>query len=246
VDDTGFQGRVALVTGGSGGIGKALSARLAVDGAAVAVHYAANREPAEAVVRGIIAAGGRAVALGADLRDAVATEGLVDEVERELGPIDLLAANAGMATIRTIDELDAAGFDESLAINLRAPFLLARRVLPGMLERGYGRILFTSSVAGFIGGAISADYAAAKAGLHGLTHFLAGRVAKDGITVNSLAPALIADTAMLPGTPEAMAKRIPLGRLGRPEEVADIAVSILRNGYLTSQVVSIDGGMYPR
>src|ERR1700712_2911780 len=85
VDDTGFQGRVALVTGGSGGIGKALSARLAAEGAAVAVHYAANREPAEAVVRSIIAAGGRAVALGADLRDAAATERLVDEVERELG-----------------------------------------------------------------------------------------------------------------------------------------------------------------
>jgi 3-oxoacyl-[acyl-carrier protein] reductase len=246
VNDTGFHGRIALVTGGSGGIGAALSSRLARDGAAVAVHYGAQRGSAERVVGEIVEQGGRAVALGADLRDAVATERLVDAVEQELGPIDLLAANAGMATIRTIDELDAAGFDESMAVNLRAPYLLARRVLPGMLERGYGRILFTSSVAGFIGGAISADYAAAKAGLHGLTHFMAGRVAAQGITVNSLAPALIEDTAMLPGDPVDLVKRIPLGRLGRPEEVADIAVSILRNGYLTNQVVSIDGGMYPR
>jgi 3-oxoacyl-[acyl-carrier protein] reductase len=246
VSDTAFKGRIALVTGGSGGIGAALGARLAEDGAAVAVHYATHRGNAERVVAGIVERGGSAIALGADLRDAAAPEQLVEEVEAVLGPIDVLAANAGMATIRSVEELDAMRFDESIAINLRAPYLLARRVLPGMLARGYGRILFTSSVAGFTGGVISADYASAKAGLHGLTHYLAARVAAQGITVNALAPALIEDTAMLPGDPAELVARIPAGRLGRPEEVADIAVSILRNGYLTSQVVSIDGGIYPR
>ena len=246
VSDDELQGRVALVTGGSGGIGAALCARLADEGAVVAVHYAANRDAAERVVRAIVGQGGRAVPFAADLRVAEASELLVDEVERELGPVELLAANAGMAKVRSIDEIDAAAFDESLAINLRAPFLLARRVLPGMLERGYGRILFTSSVAGFIGGAIAADYASAKAGLHGLTHFIAGRVARDGITVNAIAPALIGDTAMLPGDPVELATRIPVGRLGRPSEVADLAVAMLRNGYLTNQVVGIDGGIYPR
>jgi 3-oxoacyl-[acyl-carrier protein] reductase len=133
-----------------------------------------------------------------------------------------------------------------LAINLRAPYLLARRALPGMRERGFGRILFMSSVAGLIGGIIGPHYASSKAGLHGLTHYLASRVARDGVTVNALAPALIEDTGMLPGDPGQLAERIPVGRVGRPEEVADLALTVLRNGYMTSQVVSIDGGMYPR
>jgi len=245
VDDTGFKGRVALVTGGSGGIGAALCARLAGEGAAVAVHYASQRAAAERVTGEIVERGGRAAVFGADLRDATAPALLLAEVERELGAIDVLAANAGMARTRTIDEVDAAAFDESIAVNLRAPFLLARGVLPGMLERRFGRILFTSSVAGFIGGVISPDYAASKAGLHGITHFIAGRVARQGVTVNAIAPALIADTAMLPGDPAELAARIPVGRLGTPAEVADLALAILRNGYMTSQVVSVDGGIYP-
>jgi 3-oxoacyl-[acyl-carrier protein] reductase len=245
VDDGGFGGRVALVTGGSGGIGRALCAGLAREGAAVAVHYAANRATAERVAGEIAEQGGRAAVYGADLREAEAAERLIDAVEHELGPVDVLAANAGMAKVRSIGEIDAAAFDDSIAINLRAPFLLARRVLPGMLERRFGRILFTSSVAGFIGGVISPDYAASKAGLHGLTHFIAGRVAGHGITVNAIAPALIEDTAMFPGDPVELARRVPVGRLGTPSEVADLAVAILRNGYVTSQVISIDGGLYP-
>jgi 3-oxoacyl-[acyl-carrier protein] reductase len=240
-----FEGRVALVTGGSGGIGAALCAGLARQGAAVAVHYAANRGRAERIAGEISEQGGRAAVFGADLRAAEASERLVEAVERELGAIDVLAANAGMAKVRSIEEIDAAAFDESIAINLRAPFLLARRVLPGMLERRFGRILFTSSVAGFIGGAISVDYASSKAGLHGLTHFIAGRVAGQGVTVNAIAPALIQDTAMFPGDPAEMVKKVPVGRLGTPSEVADLAVALLRNGYVTSQVVSIDGGIYP-
>jgi 3-oxoacyl-[acyl-carrier protein] reductase len=245
VDDNGFRGRIALVTGGSGGIGAALCARLAGEGAAVAVHYVANRESAERVAREIVEQGGRAAVFRADLREAEASERLIDDVERELGAIDVLAANAGMAKVRPIDEVDAADFDESIAINLRAPFLLARRVLPGMLERGFGRILFTSSVAGFIGGAVSVDYASSKAGLHGLTHFIASRVARQGVTVNAIAPALIEDTAMFPGDPVELAARVPVGRLGKSSEVADLALAILRNGYITNQVVSVDGGIYP-
>ena len=122
---------------------------------------ALRREPPEGGARGreIIEQGGRAGVFGADLREASAAERLIGAVEDELGAVDLLAANAGMARVRSIDEIDADAFDESVAVNLRAPFLLARRVLPGMLERGFGRILFTSSVAGFVGGVISADYA---------------------------------------------------------------------------------------
>jgi 3-oxoacyl-[acyl-carrier protein] reductase len=115
-----------------------------------------------------------------------------------------------------------------------------------MRARGFGRILFVSSVAAFTGGIVGPHYAASKAGLHGLTHFLASRAAGDGVTVNAIAPALITNTEMLPGEPEELKARVPVGRLGQPEEVADLALAMLRNPYLTSQVVSLDGGMYPR
>ncbi len=243
--DREFAGRVGLVTGGSGGIGAQLGERLAASGAAVAVHFMSHRASAERVVATIGARGGRAVAVGADLREAEATVQLVEAVERELGPIDILAANAGLSRVAGYDEIDAAAFDEMVAANLRAPFLLARRVLPQMRERRWGRILFTSSVAALTGGIVGPHYAASKAGLHGLAHHLATRVAADGVTVNVIAPALIADTAMLPGDPGDLAARIPVGRLGTPAEVADMAMAILRNGYMTNQVVGIDGGMHP-
>ena len=114
-----------------------------------------------------------------------------------------------------------------------------------MRERGFGRILFMSSVAALRGGVVGPDYAASKAGLHGLTHFLAARVAGDGVTVNALAPGFV-ETEMLPGDPRELGKSVPVGRVGRPEEIADLAMAILTNGYLTSKVLSIDGGSYPR
>jgi 3-oxoacyl-[acyl-carrier protein] reductase len=240
-----FAQRVALVTGGSGGIGSELSKRLAAAGAAVGVHYASNREAAERVVAEIASDGGRAAAFAAELRQADAPELLVDAVEKTLGPVDLLAANAGLSRQGSYEQVDAAAFDETLAVNLRAPYLLARRVLPGMRVRGYGRILFTSSVAALTGGIVGPHYASSKAGLHGLTHHLASRVARDGVTVNAIAPALIENTGMLPGDPGELARRVPVGRLGRPDEVADLAVAVMRNGYVTNQVISIDGGIHP-
>jgi 3-oxoacyl-[acyl-carrier protein] reductase len=133
-----------------------------------------------------------------------------------------------------------------VAVNLRAPFLLSQRLVPPMARRGYGRVLFMSSVAAFTGGVVGPHYAASKAGLHGLTHSLAARFAASGVTVNALAPALITDTGMLPGEPDDLRRLVPVGRLGRPAEVADLALAVLRNPYLTSQVISLDGGMYPR
>jgi 3-oxoacyl-[acyl-carrier protein] reductase len=239
-----LKGRVALVTGASGGIGGQLSLKLARAGAAVALHYASSPDPARETAEGIDAEGGRAAVFGADLGDPVAPERLVDEVERELGPVDVLAANAGLGRRATWEEVDAPAFDQMIAVNLRAPFLLARRVLPGMRERSFGRVLFSSSVAALTGGIVGPHYAASKAGLHGLTHHLASRVAADGVTVNAIAPALIQDTGMLPGNPIDLAAAIPLGRLGRPEEVADLALAMILNGYLTSKVVTIDGGLY--
>jgi 3-oxoacyl-[acyl-carrier protein] reductase len=237
--------RVALVTGGSGGIGQAVALALAAEGVAVAVSYSSQPDAAEKVVTQITSPGGRAVALRADLRTAGAPGELVTAAEDALGPIDLLVSNAGMGRRRSLEEISAAEFDETMAVNLRAPFLLAQRVLPGMAERRFGRALFVSSVAAFTGGIVGPHYASSKAGLHGLIHFLASRFAADGITVNGLAPALITGTGMLPGEPAELAQRIPVGRLGRPAEVADLALAILRNAYVTNQVVSVDGGSYP-
>jgi 3-oxoacyl-[acyl-carrier protein] reductase len=239
---TSFEERIALVTGASGGIGRRIAERLAGAGATVALHYADHAEPAKALATAL----GRAAAFRADLSEPDAADRLVDAVEAAYGRIDVLVANHGMSQIARLEEVDAAAFDAMLAVNLRAPFLLARRVLPGMSERGFGRVLFMSSVAAFTGGIVGPHYAASKAGLNGLTHYLARRCAGDGVTVNALAPALIEDTRMLPGDPGALATMIPVGRLGRPEEVADLTLAMLRNGYMTNQVVSLDGGMHPR
>jgi 3-oxoacyl-[acyl-carrier protein] reductase len=241
-----LSGRVVLVTGGSGGIGAALCRRLAAEDMAVAVHYRDRDDIAQAIADDIIAQGGRACAIAADLLVPRASEMLIDAVEGELGPVDVLVANHGLAHRGSFDEIDAGAWDETLAINLRAPYLLARRVLPGMLARSWGRVLFVSSVAGFTGGIVGPHYAASKAGLHGLTHHLASRVAAAGVTVNAIAPALIEHTDMLPDDPGFLARAIPVGRMGRPGEVADMAVAMLRNEYLTSKVIALDGGMHPR
>jgi 3-oxoacyl-[acyl-carrier protein] reductase len=239
---TTFEGRIALVTGASGGIGRRIAERLAGAGGTVALHYATHAGPAQELA----AALGRAAAFEADLGDPRAPDRLIDEIEAVFGRVDMLVANHGMSQVARLEDVDAAAFDAMLAVNLRAPFLLARRTLPAMTERGFGRVLFMSSVAGLTGGIVGPHYAASKAGLHGLTHYLARRAAGEGVTVNALAPALIENTRMLPGDPGALATMVPVGRLGRPEEVADLALAMLRNGYMTNQVVSLDGGMHPR
>jgi len=236
------------VTGASGGIGAAVANRLALAGADVAVAYGHRREPAARIAAKVRGAGVRSQVVGGDLASAELAAGMVAEVEQALGPIDVLVANAGTAPMKTLEDLSLEEWERTLAVNLTAPFVQAQAVVPGMRERGFGRILTISSVAAFTGGMVGPHYAASKAGLIGLTHSLASRFAADGVTVNAIAPALIEDTEMLPGGPDADAlkARIPVGRLGRPEEVADIAISVLTNGYVTNQVIGVDGGMHPR
>jgi 3-oxoacyl-[acyl-carrier protein] reductase len=244
---TELAGRVALLTGGSGGIGKAIARALADEGVDLFVTYGRHSDDAKeaaAYARGV---GRRAVVASADLADPTAPARLAAQANSELGGVDILVANAGTADVKGWQDIDLEAWNATLAINLTAPFLLAQQVLPAMVDRKFGRVLFVSSVAGLNGGVVGAHYAASKAGLHGLMHHLAPRVAADGVTVNALAPALIGDTGMFPADPDgATPMPIPVGRAGRPAEVADMAIAMLRNGYLTNKVVTLDGGIIPR
>jgi 3-oxoacyl-[acyl-carrier protein] reductase len=241
-------GKVALLTGASGGIGKAIGRRLADEGVDVCLAFGRHGDDAEEVAAYASGLGRRAVAVSADLSDPQGPADLVAHATRELGDVDVLVANAGTADTRAWDDIDLASWNATLAVNLTAPFLLAQQVLPGMIARRFGRLLFISSVAAFSGGVVGAHYAASKAGLHGLVHHLAPRVAADGVTVNCLAPALVGETKMFPadletGTPPVP---IPVGRIGRPDEMADMAITMLRIGYLTNKVVTVDGGLIAR
>src|SRR4051794_11484945 len=238
----------SLVTGASRGIGRAVALHLARDGHDVAVAYAARADAAEVVADEIRGLGRRAIAVGADLADPAAAEALVDAVEDGLGPVDVLVANAGVSTPgRRVEEIPLEEWDRLHAVNLRAPFLLARRVLPGMEARGFGRIVLLSSVAAYTGGFIGAHYASSKAGLHGLAHSLSQQAAGAGVTVNVIAPALI-ESDMLPAGPEVregLARALPVGRLGTADEVADLIAAVVRNAFVTNQSFLVDGGLHP-
>jgi len=238
----------ALVTGAARGIGRAIAVALAADGHDVGVGYRTERDRAEELAAELRAGGRRACTVGADLADPDAAESMCAAVEGELGPIDVLVANAGtMATPGPVEQITVEDWDRLLAVNLRAPVLLARRLLPGMAERGSGRIVLISSIAAYTGGLVGAHYAASKAGLHGLAHSLSRQAAGRGVTVNVVAPALV-DTDMVPDDPglrEALAAAVPVGRLGRAAEVGDLVAAVVRNGYLTNQSIPLDGGMHP-
>ena len=240
--------RVALVTGASRGIGRATALRLAEEGYDVAVGYGERREAADEVVNELSAAGGRGMAVGGDLAKPDAAQRIADDVESELGPVEVLIANAGIAGApKALLDVSDEEWERMVAVNLGGPFRLARRLWPGMIEREFGRIVFVSSIAAYTGGVVGPHYAASKAGLHGLAHSLAQQGAAHGVTVNVVAPALV-DTDLIPDDDqirEALAGSAPVGRLGEPGEAADLIVAIVRNGYLTGQSIVLDGGRHP-
>ena len=236
-----LKGRVALVTGGSRGIGRAIAISLAEAGAAVAVNYLTKAAEAEAVVEAIRKQGSRALSVGADVSEAAAVKGMVSGIERELGPVDILINNAGIALNRPVDELTEADFDRTLAVNLKSVFLCSQAVLPGMRRRRWGRIVNISSGAARGAGGVGPHYNASKAGMEGMTRGYAARLVKDGITVNAVAPSLI-ETDMVTAVASS-ASRIPLGRFGKPEECAQIVMMLLGNEYMTGQTVALSGGL---
>src|SRR3982074_8978 len=236
-----LNGRIALVTGASRGIGAAIAIALAEAGAAVAVNYRERAAEADAVVAGIKSRDGHAVATAADVSHAAGVAKMIDEVTSALGPIDILVNNAGMAIVRNIDDLTEADFDQTIAVNLKSAFLCTQAVLPAMRAKRWGRIVNISSGAARGAGAIGVHYNASKAGMEGLTRGYAARLVKEGITVNAVAPSLI-ETDMMRGRPD-LARNIPLGRFGHPNEVAQAVLMVMGNDYMTGQTIVLNGGM---
>jgi 3-oxoacyl-[acyl-carrier protein] reductase len=215
--------KVALVTGGSRGIGKATALALARAGARVAVNYKTRAADAEAVCAEINRQGGHAVAVQADVSITTQVAEMVRQVESQLGRIAILVNNAGISRLQPFDAITEQDWDEVLTANLKSVFLVSQAVLPGMRAARWGRIINLSSVAAQTGGVIGPHYAASKAGIHGLTHSYAALLAKEGITVNAIAPALI-ETDMMRDNPRARPDLIPVGRFGTVDEVADVVV----------------------
>jgi 3-oxoacyl-[acyl-carrier protein] reductase len=232
---------VALVTGGSRGIGAAIVRRLADAGAAVAINYRERADEANALVKTIGENGGRAIAFAADVSQADAVARMVQHVTSELGPIGILVNNAGIAITRGVDDLSEADFDQTIAVNLKSVFLCTQAVLPVMRSQKWGRIVNISSGAARGAGAIGPHYNASKAGVEGLTRGYAARLVKEGITINAVAPSLI-ETDMMKGQ-DNLVGRIPLGRFGTSDEVAQAVMMLLGNAYMTGQTVAMSGGM---
>jgi 3-oxoacyl-[acyl-carrier protein] reductase len=238
-----LKNRVALVTGGSRGIGAGIAVALAGAGADIAVNYREQRTAAQSVCKEISSLGRNAIAVQADVSRAQEITGMVSEVETSLGPIDILVNNAAIAQPRPFEEITETEWDQILSVNLKSVFLVTQAVIAGMRTRKWGRIINLSSVAAQTGGAVGAHYAASKAGIIGLTHSCASSFVKDGITVNAIAPALI-ETDMVTSNPNASPRLIPMGHFGKVDDVASIAVMLAGNEYITGQTISVNGGWY--
>jgi 3-oxoacyl-[acyl-carrier protein] reductase len=236
-------GKVALITGASRGIGRAAAAALAAAGCHIVASYRASDDAAGGVVGEARSKGRQAVAVKADLSKPEEVARLAARAVSEFGTIDILVNNAGINPRFPPETIGAAEWNHVLAVNLTAPFLLAQQVLPVMRARRWGRLIMMSSVAAQTGGVIGPHYAASKAGLHGLVHSYATLFAKEGITANAIAPALI-DTDMIRNNPAIRPELLPVQRFGTAEEVAQVVVMLATNGYITGQTINVNGGWY--
>ncbi len=243
-----LEGRSAIVTGASRGIGEVIATRLAKAGARVAVNYRTGAEPASKVVDAITASGGEAFAVSADVSQEDQAESLVKQAVQRWGTLDILVNNAGVTRDKLLLRMSAAEWDEVMSVNLRGAYLCTRFALSPMIRQRYGRIVNMSSVIGVSGNPGQANYAASKAGLIGFTKAVAREVASRNITVNAVAPGYIT-TSMVEQLPEEAQKtilaRIPMARFGTPSDVAEVVTFLCTDGagYVTGQVIGIDGGL---
>ena len=238
-------GTVALITGGSRGIGAACARKLAALGADIAVVYAGNAEKANEVCTACEALGVRARAYQCDVADFDAVKQTVAAVKAELGSVDILVNSAGITRDGLVAAMREADFDAVIATNLKGTFNMIRHCARLFLRAGHGRIVNISSVAGVAGNAGQANYSASKAGVIGLTKSVARELAPKGITCNAVAPGFVATdmTAALALTDEQLRAAVPLGRMARPEEIADAVAFLLQSDYITGQVLCVDGGV---
>lgn len=236
-------GRVSLVTGASRGIGRAIAIALAQAGSDVALNFRASAEEAASACEEILRLGRRSILVRADVGERADVARLAETVASQLGPVEILVNNAGIARPQPLDQITAADWDELIRVNLTSCFLLTQAVLPAMRARRWGRIINISSVAAHVGGIVGPHYAASKAGMLGLTHSYAALLAKEGITANAISPALV-ETDMVRNNLKARPDIIPVGRFGTVDEVAEVAVMLARNGYLTGQTIHVNGGWY--
>ncbi len=244
-----MKGKIALVTGGSRGIGRAIAVKMAQEGCDVAILYAGRKEAADETVSMIEAAGARALAVQCNVADGAAAEAAVKEVSQTLGSIDILVNNAGIVRDGLAMRMSSEDFRAVLDVNLTGAFHMIRACLPLFVRKRSGRIINITSVSGMMGNPGQANYASSKAGLIGLTKTIAREVASRGVTVNAVAPGFI-ETDMTASMNEAALQKglsaVPMGRIGKPEDVANAVCFFAGEGagYITGCVLKVDGGMY--
>ncbi len=241
--DTSLRGKTCLVTGASRGIGRACAVAFGEEGCSVAVNYVERDKEAQETCRLVEEAGGKALPFRTDVSRADQVRAMAGEIAEKLGPIAILFNNAGILRLRPTEDLTEADWDETLDVNLKSGFLVTQAVLPGMRKAKWGRIINMSSIAAYSGGRAGPHYAAAKAGMNGLTHFYASAYAAEGITVNGVAPGAI-ETEMLTKDLGVKTPVTLTGRFGRGSEVAEAVLGFARNGFITGQTLVISGGTY--
>ncbi len=241
-----LRGQVAIVTGASRGIGRAIALALATEGAKIVVNYASSSTAAEELTAEITAAGGEAIALGADVSKAPEVDKLIDDTMKKWGRVDILVNNAGITRDTLLLRMKPEDWQAVIDINLTGVFLCTRSVSKIMLKQKAGRIINITSVAGLMGNPGQANYSAAKAGVIGFTKTVAKELSSRGITVNAVAPGFIATDMTKDLKSEEILKYIPLGRYGKPEEIAGMVKFLAADAaasYITGQVFNVDGGM---
>ncbi len=237
-----LHGKTALVTGASRGIGRAVAIALARAGADVAVNYLSHEKEGLETLNRVQEVGRRGILVRADVSKSSDTAEMIRRIEQDLGRIQILVNNAGIAIHKGLNELTEQDWDRVLAVNLKSSFLVTQSVFKGMCDLGWGRIVNISSTAIYTGGITAPPYVASKAGLWGLTHSYAALLVKSGVTVNTVAPALIESDMLRELEPKP--DLIPVGRFGLAEEVADAVLMVVRNGYITGQTINVNGGAY--